>query len=371
MTLILQDFIKWINSDKHNTIKLNFERNDLGRLLTLLELSVLFAVDNLIESITEILEKYHLLPQDVLNIWLLAQELGVKTLQDLCLAVCLDRFTELPRNLIFKLSRQNFLRLVGNSNLRVPDESELYLNPVVTEWMQINRDTIPLDILKKTGPKVYSSIICYGSNSSVNNECYIHCWDGDKLFELTTFKYPEAIINNNTITGMQITPRGHHLYLSGGEFGIGTGRFNTHVWRYSLITKRWFLETIMPCARRHMIAAFLQNKLLLAGGVGHFRCKLRSLDIYNVHKGTWVKGAVLPMEFVSIPAYYAFDKKLIIYIHNIKAGVLPFVHIYFCDSDEWYTMPLIIDYDLRLDMCELFETMPIKFKTALCYIGKY
>lgn len=142
MTLILQDFIKWINSDTHNTIKMDFERNDLGRLLILLDLSVLFAVDNLTENITEILEKYHLLPQDVLNIWLLAQELGLKTLQDLCLAVCLDRFTELPRNLIFKLSRQNFLRLVGNSNLRVPDESELYLLPVVIKWMQINQVSI-------------------------------------------------------------------------------------------------------------------------------------------------------------------------------------------------------------------------------------
>lgn len=77
------------------------------------------------------------------------------------------------------------------------------------------------------------------------------------------------------------------------------------------------------------------------------------------------------MEFVTIPAYYAFDKKLMIYIHNIKAGVLPFVYIYFCDSDEWYTVPLIIDYELRLDIRQLFETMPIKFKTASCYIGKY
>lgn len=142
MTLILQDFIKWINSNTHNAIKMDFERNDLGRLLILLDLSVLFAVDNLTENITEILEKYHLLPQDVLTIWLLAQELGLKTLQDLCLAVCLDRFTELPRNLIFKLSRQNFLRLVGNSNLRVPDESELYLLPVAMEWMQINQVSI-------------------------------------------------------------------------------------------------------------------------------------------------------------------------------------------------------------------------------------
>lgn len=43
----------------------------------------------------------------------------------------------------------------------------------------------------------------------------------------------------------------------------------------------------MPHARRHMVAAFARNTLLLAGGVGHYRRKLGSLDIYNVHKGNF------------------------------------------------------------------------------------
>jgi len=87
--------------------------------------------------------------------------------------------------------------------------------------------------------------------------------------------------------------------------------------------------------------------------------------------GTWVKGAALPMEFVTTPDYYVFDKKLIIYIHNVKSGALPIVYIYFCDSDEWYRVPIEINHELRLDIRELSETMPIKFKTASCYIGKY
>lgn len=68
-----------------------------------------------------------------------------------------------------------------------------------------------MDILEKTGPKVYSSIIsCNNFNSSVvNSEFYIHCWDGDKLFELTSFTYPEIIINNkNGIAGTQFAMRG-------------------------------------------------------------------------------------------------------------------------------------------------------------------
>ena len=38
----------------------------------------------------------------------------------------------------------------------------------------------------------------------------IHCWDGDKCFTLTTFRYPESITNYNKkpLAGMQITARG-------------------------------------------------------------------------------------------------------------------------------------------------------------------
>lgn len=140
MTLFLQDFIDWIDNDKHIE---KFDTNYLGRLLMLLELSVLFAVDNLTENIMEVLEKNYLLPHDVLNIWLLAQELGLNTLRDICFAVCLDRFTELPENLIYKLSRHNFLKLVGNSNLRIPSERSVsYLIYIAKKWMEINEVSI-------------------------------------------------------------------------------------------------------------------------------------------------------------------------------------------------------------------------------------
>lgn len=142
--LILQDFINWIDNDEHDkydVIRKIFDKDCLERLLLLLELSVLFAVDDLIENITFILERYYLLPEDVIDIWLLAQELGLSLLQDLCLAVCLDRFTELPLHLIYKLSKQNFLKLVGNINLRIEKEKkeEFDLSQIVQEWMKINK----------------------------------------------------------------------------------------------------------------------------------------------------------------------------------------------------------------------------------------
>lgn len=35
---------------------------------------------------------------------------------------------------------------------------------------------------------------------------------------------------------------GLNVYIVGGEFGIGTERFQRKVWRYSLISKQWFCE---------------------------------------------------------------------------------------------------------------------------------
>ncbi|XP_050450341.1 uncharacterized protein LOC126850913 [Cataglyphis hispanica] len=370
-----QNFINWINNDEHDKYDVQKICNkDYIECLLLLELSVLFAVDDLIENIILTLERYYLLPKDVIDIWLLAQELGLNVLQDLCLAVCLDRFTELPLHLIYKLSKQNFLKLVGNINLRIEKEKkeEFDLYQIAQEWMKINKDTIPLDILKKTGPIVYPSIISYDSFdcSDVNNEFYLHCWNDDKLIELTTFKYPKDIINNKTnsrIIGMQITARGHNLYLSGGEFGIGSGRFNLNVWRYSLISKKWFLETSMPHARRHMVATFVGNTLLLAGGVGQYRRKLRSLDIYNVHTGRWFKGSEMPVEFVTPPDYFVVENKLILCFSQANRPELLFLmYIYNSKSNLW-KHPTRIPIKQGLYIHELCVTM-MKFNAASCYI---
>lgn len=143
MTLILQDFIDWINNDECENVIITSYKDNLERPLILLELSVLFAVDDLTKYITHILEEY-LSPEDVLNIWLLAQELGLSVLQDLCLAFCLDRFTELPLCWINKLSRQNFLKLVGNINLRIANvnNAESYLLDIVQGWMKVNQVSI-------------------------------------------------------------------------------------------------------------------------------------------------------------------------------------------------------------------------------------
>lgn len=72
-----------------------------------------------------------------------------------------------------------------------------------------------MEILKKMEPKVFPNIIsCDISDSSTDNEFYIHCWDGCNLSEVTAFKYPKDITDNkNTIIGMQISARGIQFFF--------------------------------------------------------------------------------------------------------------------------------------------------------------
>ncbi|KYM83503.1 hypothetical protein ALC53_05903 [Atta colombica] len=329
----LQDFINWIHNDKIDTSTIHYDIKEFDRLLILLELSVLFAVDNLTEDVIDRLERYYMSPKYVINIWLISQDLNINVLRDLSLAVCLDRFDELPISSIYELSRENFLKLLGNINIR---STESYLFHVTHEWMNHHCDfTIPMDIVRNKEIKVLHSIISCESSDVINSEQFIHCWDGNDFFELTSFKYPKNITDRSTgkniLTGMQIIARGYNLYLCGGEFGIGSGRFNKNVWRYSLISKKWFLETVMPVERRHMVTVFLKNKLMLVGGVGRYRQKLQSIDIYDVHTDLTIR-----------------------------------VNIYFPDENIWETKTgFYMDYSRQS-----LPFMPIlTLKTLPCYIN--
>lgn len=111
-------------------------------LLILLELGVLFAADNLIEDITHMLERHYISPKYIIDIWLLASELNFKTLRDLSLAACLDRFNELPLDLIYKLPKEDFLKLIGNINIR-----SSYVSDVIHEWT--NRNHVSIYCLQK------------------------------------------------------------------------------------------------------------------------------------------------------------------------------------------------------------------------------
>ncbi|XP_071569208.1 kelch-like protein 8 [Temnothorax nylanderi] len=311
-SILLQDFIDWIHNDKIAfTSATSYDFEELDRLLCLLELSVLFTADTLqhllVEDLTNRLERHYFTPPKIaIRIWSLAQDLNINVLRDLSSALCLDRFNELPLDSICELSRGKFLKLIGNINVRA---TETYLFDIINQWKNHHHDfTVSLEIIEDKKAKILPCIIsCEHANKIC--EQYIHCWDGKDLLELTSFEYPTDIIEHCSSTGdfligMQITARRYDLYLCGGEYGIDSGMFNKNIWRYSLTSKKWFFETVMPVERRHMITVFLQNKLYLVGGVRRHGNALDTVDIYDIYTGIWTSGAKVPTTISSYSPYF-------------------------------------------------------------------
>ncbi|KYN18696.1 hypothetical protein ALC57_08990 [Trachymyrmex cornetzi] len=281
------DFVDWIHNSKIDIFTTNcWDIRKCDRLSILIELSILFAVDDLIKYLIYKIEKnlHFMPPKYVINLWLLSQELNLNILRDVSLAFCLDRFGDLPFKSIYELSKENFLKLIGNINIT---STKSYLLKVTKKWMDHHNDfTIPLDILKNKETQILHSIISGESSNSHRDKKFIHCWDGNNFFELTSFKFPKDIAGHTyPLQRMSIIGRRYNVYLCGGEFGFHTGIFNKDVWRYSLISKNWFLETVMPTVRTDMIAAFMKNKLILVGGLGDKFETKSSVDIYDIYTG--------------------------------------------------------------------------------------
>ncbi|XP_024877245.1 uncharacterized protein LOC112458065, partial [Temnothorax curvispinosus] len=353
LSISLQDFIDWIHHCKIFISTTRYDEDELIRLLNLLDLSILFAADKLIEDSTDRIERHCIPPKYAIQMWRWTEDLNVKVLRDLSLDVCLDRFSELPLDSIYDLSKENFLKLIGNINIRA---TESYLVDVIREWNNRHKDfTVPLNIIENKVEKILQSFISCEDDG--DNKRYIHCWDGNNFFELTAFEYPPDI--RGSIKGMQITARRYDLYLCGGEYGIGSGTFNRNVWRYSLISKKWIHETVMPVERRHMITVFLKDKLYLVGGVGRYQQILKTIDIYDIYTGVWTSsGTRIPCAALfaslatSVPDHVDYNNQLL-----IPEYFPTYYNIYRSDVDKWQT-----------ESSDLFSPGIILTQHASCYI---
>lgn len=135
----------------------------------------------------------------------------------------------------------------------------------------------------------------------------MYIWDNNilcKSIQLKSIQYPEKWINGMQVTGRGVFTNkfyrllkkkkfliirniasGFSVYTIGGEVGLEGGQFNEIISRYCLLSKKWYYQAELPNPRRHMIAVFISNKLIIVGGVGKHRVKLRSVDILDIHTG--------------------------------------------------------------------------------------
>ncbi|XP_025158494.1 uncharacterized protein LOC105186650 isoform X2 [Harpegnathos saltator] len=210
--------------------------------------------------------------------------------------------------------------------------------------------------IKNKKPTILNYIIDYEKPQDHNSKIFLYCWDGNNFFKHSTLVYPKQITDEpQALIGMQFIGRRHNLYICGGEHGLGKGKFNQRIWRYSLISKKWFIDTPMPIPRRHMITVFFKDKLYLVGGVGRYRKQLKSIGIYNIHSRIWTMGAYIPESFTKIPEYCVSDDKLIIYMSQ------PHLFIYCSIENSWIHLQLSCN-----DLSK--EVILMGFNETICFI---
>lgn len=307
----LQYFVEWIHDNgdyietrgrpiKQSMLKF-LNDNLLSDLLNLLQLSILFIVESLTEEVTDIIVLQWLLPEKIIDIWLLAQELGLNTLKDICFSVCLDRFDELPLASLVDLSEENVKLLLGNVYVR---SSTSYLETVRNEWSKRHTSSGTIVVRKERKQRFLQGIaISKAFLGEADDGLYVYTWNGSSPSECVQ-------ITGKELVGMQVIGRGFSIYTVGGQAGVGTGKFNEVISRYCLISKKWYHQARLPVPRRHMVSVFLRNKLVLAGGVGRHRLKLTSVDILDIHTGEWTKGAEVPEWFSCVPYNCVINGKL-------------------------------------------------------------
>ncbi|XP_060818137.1 uncharacterized protein LOC132908276 [Bombus pascuorum] len=356
----LQNFVEWVHSETrinihYQSIKvclLKFMQNKhFTDLLNLLQLSALFIVDELTSDIVNIIVLQWLSPQKVIEIWLLARELNIKALQDICMSVCLDRFEEIPVDELVKLAADDFVQFLNNVNIRVSSKS--YLQNIRSKWMEHHRNSDIAHIKEGRQLKFIKGTVICETFEDETRIGYLCTWDGNvlnKCGQLKSIQHPDR-----WLFGMQVISRGFNVYTVGGNVGLGGMQFNNVISRYCLLSKKWYYESTMPVPRRHMIAVFLGNKLVIVGGVGKHRLKLNSVNILDIHTGIWKEGMYVPESFTNIPPHCVLNGKLYV----LKSSV----YIYYPKEDYWKTISIRDD-----DVIERVDTF-LTCNTTLLFEG--
>lgn len=209
----LENFIEWVHDDSRadtccRFLKVSmtkFANGDFAGLLNLLELSVLYAADELTSDIVDVIVLHWLSPEKVIDIWLLADELNVRVLRDICMSFCLDHFIGLPTESLFRLAKDQFSRLINNVNRR---SSTTYANCVRREWSTYHNTTLDAVYSRKKKRRhvLYGTAVYQRDERKAKNGGgkigYVYIWN-DNSRELV--KLPEAV---NYLVGMQFVGKG-------------------------------------------------------------------------------------------------------------------------------------------------------------------
>ncbi|XP_011498550.1 PREDICTED: uncharacterized protein LOC105362749 isoform X2 [Ceratosolen solmsi marchali] len=378
---VLQDFCDWIEEDpprvrpnESHQIKISLQKflsDSFDYLKQLLELSIIYTVEDLSLELSDIIIQHWLKPELLLDIWKLSRELSLSTLIDVTYSACLERFMEIPIDELLIISSIDFLQLVRNVNVK---SSIDYLTYMINERLKKETSCVEGDIQMKLqliklaetlhSPERKQSLMhCFFAETvkSENNEDYntrvVYAYQQKvpakfgELIEIWRMEEP-----GKDLAGMGVVGRGFSIYKIGGEIRLGSCKFNMNVWRYCLISKKWYYLARLRKARRHMAVALVENKLILIGGVGRYRLKLSSVEILNLNTGLWINAPDIPETFTDVPPACV--------INGIVALCVSNIYMFNPSSNSW------IKVDHPFDSSEFCGVKCLASYKNTLYLGK-
>lgn len=139
-----QTFVDWLDDEDliddiwghyYNRVISKYVHRCYKELLELFRFASFYAIDNLLDSLTYIIILKWLQRDNLIELWLLAEELNQDNLKRAVFATCLDLFEQLPEDAIISLPKENFEQLVNNANLR---SSGAHRQRILSEWAKQN-----------------------------------------------------------------------------------------------------------------------------------------------------------------------------------------------------------------------------------------
>ena len=144
-----------------------------------------------------------------------------------------------------------------------------------------------------------------------------------------------------TASGFQVISFESQIYIIGGEFGLGRGRWNNKVWKYDTFQSKWENAFDLDVSRRHHTLAIDNGSIFIIGGFGRHRVILNLVEKYDIKKDTIETILSLPDPMYNVAACFANDQLYVLkdptncLVYNNKKWVPGLKHVKFTNNFEF------------------------------------
>ncbi|RXG72991.1 Actin-binding protein IPP [Armadillidium vulgare] len=128
---------------------------------------------------------------------------------------------------------------------------------------------------------------------------------------------------------MLLNITGYCFYILGGQYQIGSNKWNSDVWSFDTVTQKWEIHEALPENRRNHMMCVVDSVIYLLGGYGKHRISLTSMDAYDTINRKWLKS--LPkVPFNGCGACCAYNQTILVFVEDM-------LHTYNVENRKWFS----------------------------------